>query len=65
MRDNWNLVVNGLNVSLVPYREQFVKKYNKWMQDPELLSSTASECLTLEEEKQMQLSWKEDENSMA
>jgi len=33
------------------------------MRDPELLETTASESLSLEEEYEMQKSWRHDENS--
>lgn len=31
MRDNWSLSVVGSKVALVPYRKQFVEKYNGMM----------------------------------
>ncbi|KAF9573060.1 N-acetyltransferase 9, partial [Lunasporangiospora selenospora] len=53
----------GEKCVLVPYLKRHVEHYNKWMQSPELLEMTASEPLTIEEEYEMQRSWREDENS--
>ncbi|KAI6037674.1 GNAT domain-containing protein [Pisolithus marmoratus] len=47
-------VIKGDKVVLVPYREEHVEKYHQWMSDPRLLTLTASEPLTLEEEYEMQ-----------
>jgi hypothetical protein len=44
----------------VPYREEHVLTYNRWLQDDEILELTCSEKLTLEEEYQNQ---KDCENS--
>lgn len=52
----------GEKVILVPYMKEHVSKYHLWMQDPDLLTATGSEPLTLEEEYQMQLSWTQDPN---
>ncbi len=38
-----------------------MSKYHEWMQDPTLLDATSSEPLTLQEEIQMQTSWREDD----
>ena len=47
----------------VPYQADHVPLYNAWMQTPELLELTASEPLSLEEEYENQVSWREDEQS--
>jgi hypothetical protein len=47
----------------VPYHADHVPLYNAWMQTPELLELTASEPLSLEEEYENQVSWREDEQS--
>ena len=47
-------------VLLVPYRPEHVERYHAWMQDPDLLTATASEPLTLDEEYEMQESWHDD-----
>ena len=60
MRDNWNLEIRGGKVTLVPYTRDKVETYHGWMQDPFLLEMTGSEPMTLEEEYDMQRSWKED-----
>ncbi|OAQ31858.1 acyl-CoA N-acyltransferase, partial [Linnemannia elongata AG-77] len=66
MLDNENLVLVGQKCILVPYLKRHVEHYNKWMQSPELLGKlenmTASEPLTIEEEYEMQESWRVDEN---
>ncbi|KAK4319144.1 hypothetical protein Pmani_009888 [Petrolisthes manimaculis] len=54
--------VCGERVVLVPYRSTHVDKYHCWMQSPHLRDLTASEPLTLEEEYQMQVSWREDDD---
>jgi len=53
-------MVQGMAV-LVPYRPQHVPRYHEWMRDPALLEATASEPLSLEEEYEMQSSWKDDD----
>lgn len=60
MKDNWNLVCCGNNVALVPYSEKFVPNYHKWMTNPEILELTASDSLSLDEEFEMQSTWKND-----
>ncbi|CAO3566874.1 unnamed protein product [Mortierella alpina] len=62
MRTNERTVLVGDKCVLVPYLKRHVDHYNKWMQSPELLEMTASEPLTLEEEYEMQESWRVDEN---
>ncbi|XP_034841407.1 alpha/beta-tubulin-N-acetyltransferase 9 [Maniola hyperantus] len=62
MRVNSNSQIKGLNVFLVPYRNYHVPKYHNWMKSEELQKLTASEPLTLEEEYEMQKSWRDDED---
>ncbi|GJJ76036.1 hypothetical protein EMPS_08395 [Entomortierella parvispora] len=62
MRANERIALVGHKCVLVPYLKSHVEHYNKWMQSPELLEMTASEPLTLEEEYEMQESWRVDEN---
>ncbi|RHZ26644.1 hypothetical protein DYB26_004449 [Aphanomyces astaci] len=52
--------IQGDLVRLVPYAAHHVHKYHNWMKDPFLLEMTASEPLSLEEEQQMQVTWRED-----
>ena len=63
MRINWTTQIVGNNIELVPYRSKFVSQYHQWMQDPYILEMTASETMTLDEEYENQLSWKNDEKS--
>jgi GNAT superfamily N-acetyltransferase len=60
MRDNYNTLIEGERVVLVPYKRKFVEKYHQWMQDTFLQAMTASEPLSLEGEYEMQQSWRED-----
>eukprot|EP00955_Chlamydomonas_euryale_P081671 363611-Chlamydomonas_euryale.AAC.12 len=46
MRANRNLVIDGGSVTLVPYRQEHVDLYHKWMTDPVLQQMTESEPLT-------------------
>uniref|UniRef100_A0A2A4ISG4 N-acetyltransferase domain-containing protein n=1 Tax=Heliothis virescens TaxID=7102 RepID=A0A2A4ISG4_HELVI len=62
MKVNSNTKIVGRNLVLVPYREYHVPRYHEWMQSVELQKLTASEPLTLEEEYEMQRSWREDED---
>uniref|UniRef100_K3WM77 N-acetyltransferase domain-containing protein n=1 Tax=Globisporangium ultimum (strain ATCC 200006 / CBS 805.95 / DAOM BR144) TaxID=431595 RepID=K3WM77_GLOUD len=68
MRANAGLVIVGKNVTLVPYEKEHVPKYHQWMTDPWLQGTlslscdmTASEPLSMEEEYEMQQSWREDD----
>ena len=49
---------------LVPYEKEHVEKYHGWMQSEEILQTTASEPLTIENEYKMQESWREDEDKL-
>uniref|UniRef100_A0A182K2A7 N-acetyltransferase domain-containing protein n=1 Tax=Anopheles christyi TaxID=43041 RepID=A0A182K2A7_9DIPT len=62
MKVNEHLQIIGNNVILVPYESKHVEKYHQWMKSEELQELTASEPLTLEEEYQMQASWRNDED---
>ncbi|ETV69734.1 hypothetical protein H257_14582 [Aphanomyces astaci] len=55
-----DMKIQGDLVRLVPYAAHHVLKYHDWMKDPFLLEMTASEPLSLEEEQQMQVTWRED-----
>ena len=51
--------LHGKRVWLTPYGPRHVPRYHAWMCDPELLSLTCSEPLTLEEEVANQREWEE------
>lgn len=61
MRINSETCLLGERCCLIPYREEHVLNYHRWMQDPQLLESTGSEPLSLDEEYEMQRTWRLDE----
>ncbi|XP_068439472.1 alpha/beta-tubulin-N-acetyltransferase 9 [Clinocottus analis] len=62
MKINENTLLEGNKVVLVPYNAKHVPRYHEWMKSPELQQLTASEPLTLEQEYDMQRSWREDDD---
>ncbi|XP_042382514.1 uncharacterized protein LOC121975142 isoform X1 [Zingiber officinale] len=52
--------LEGEKVILVPYMREHVPTYHGWMQDPAILTATASEPLTLDQEYQVHSSWTHD-----
>ncbi|XP_037611706.1 N-acetyltransferase 9 [Sebastes umbrosus] len=62
MKINENTLLEGTRVVLVPYNAEHVPRYHEWMKSPELQLLTASEPLTLEQEYEMQKSWREDDD---
>ncbi|XP_077407023.1 alpha/beta-tubulin-N-acetyltransferase 9 [Vanacampus margaritifer] len=60
MKINENTLLEGHKVVLVPYNAEHVPRYHEWMKSVELQQLTASEPLTLEQEYDMQRSWRED-----
>ncbi|GMI18561.1 hypothetical protein TrLO_g8942 [Triparma laevis f. longispina] len=50
--------------TLVPYIPSHVPTYNNWMQSPELLETTGSEPLSLDEEYAMCDSWRDDSDKI-
>ncbi|XP_047542317.1 alpha/beta-tubulin-N-acetyltransferase 9 isoform X1 [Vanessa atalanta] len=63
MKINSNTKIIGSKTILVPYREYHVpNRYHNWMQSEELQQLTASQPLSLDEEYDMQKSWREDED---
>ncbi|ETI45731.1 hypothetical protein, variant 5 [Phytophthora nicotianae CJ01A1] len=60
MKANEGVVITGQQVTLVPYEMEHVPKYHNWMKDPWLQEMTASEPLSIEEEFEMQKSWRDD-----
>ncbi|KAM4525688.1 alpha/beta-tubulin-N-acetyltransferase 9 [Fundulus diaphanus] len=62
MKINENTILEGPRVLLVPYNEEHVPRYHEWMKSPELQQLTASEPLSLQQEYDMQKSWREDDD---
>ncbi|XP_040433719.1 N-acetyltransferase 9 isoform X2 [Cygnus olor] len=60
MRINQDTVLQGNRATLVPYTPAHVPRYHRWMQSEELQRLTASEPLSLEQEYEMQRSWRDD-----
>ncbi|KFV12956.1 N-acetyltransferase 9, partial [Tauraco erythrolophus] len=63
MKINQNTVLRGTKATLVPYTSAHVPRYHEWMQSEELQRLTASEPLSLEQEYEMQRSWRDDADS--
>lgn len=59
-----SLAISTSKVLLVPYSTRHVEEYHNWMKDPDLQAATASEPLTIEEEYQMQQSWRTDNDKL-
>lgn len=62
MRKNYETIICGEKVVLVPYRPEHVETYHEWMKSPFLLEMTGSEPLSYEEEVEMQMTWRDDED---
>jgi RimJ/RimL family protein N-acetyltransferase len=62
--DNRDVMVKGKRLLLVPYLPHHVDRYHEWMQRPDLLESTCSEQLTIEEERENQVSWLESKEKL-
>lgn len=63
MKKNWNQIIMGTNIALIPYKKMYVPLYISWMQDEYVRSMTASEDLPEEDWYNIQKSWKIDERS--
>lgn len=64
MRLNEHTKLLGERVILVPYEARHVPRYHEWMSNAALRDLTASEELTLNEEYEMQRSWREDDDKL-
>mmetsp|Transcript_15286 Transcript_15286/g.18407 ORF Transcript_15286/g.18407 Transcript_15286/m.18407 type:complete len:191 (-) Transcript_15286:38-610(-) len=65
MRINEHTRLEGKACILMPYTKDMVDTYNSWMANSEeLRTETESELLTLEEEYEMQASWREDADKL-
>ncbi|KAK5965478.1 Acetyltransferase [Trichostrongylus colubriformis] len=64
MKLNENTKIVGNKVLLIPYEKEHVPKYHKWMEDDEIRRLTGSERLSLEEEYEMQRSWRIDDDKL-
>ncbi|GAA5937035.1 hypothetical protein JCM1841_002783 [Sporobolomyces salmonicolor] len=64
MRLNESTCLYNSRVVLRPYRRWHVPQYHAWMEDETLREQTASERLTLQEEEDMQRSWRLDEDKL-
>ena len=62
MKENYETCLVGDNCVLVPYRPCHVEQYHAWMQNAALLEATGSEPLTLEQEYEMQQTWRRDQH---
>ena len=60
MKENYETCLVGDNCVLVPYRPCHVEQYHTWMQNAALLEATGSEPLSLEQEYEMQQTWRRD-----
>ncbi|CAB3402720.1 unnamed protein product [Caenorhabditis bovis] len=64
MKINEHEKILSEKIILVPYETTHVLKYHQWMEDEEIRRLTGSERLTLEEEYEMQRSWRNDEDKL-
>lgn len=64
MRANATTTLLGRAALLVPYSAAHVAVYHSWMEDAGLREATASERLTLDEEREMQKEWASDDASV-
>merc|ERR1719376_1990067 len=55
-------MIVGTKVILVPYCKHHVAKYHEWMKSEELQHLTGSEPLTLEQEYEMQATWRDSDD---
>ncbi|GAA5897574.1 hypothetical protein JCM8208_003309 [Rhodotorula glutinis] len=64
MRLNEAVTLANDKLVLRPYRRWHVPRYHEWMEDDEVREQTASERLTLEQEFDMQKSWRLDADKL-
>ena len=62
---NEETIITGSKCKLVPYTRDLVEQYHSWfLSYPELLETTGSDLLTLDEEYINQESWRTDESKL-
>ncbi|SPN98988.1 related to N-acetyltransferase [Cephalotrichum gorgonifer] len=59
MKFNEHIAVSTPRLLLVPYEAHHVPRYHTWMKDPEIQELTASEPLSLDEEYENQVEWRQ------
>ncbi|WPH01136.1 Hypothetical protein R9X50_00397100 [Acrodontium crateriforme] len=64
MKVNEETALSTAKLLLVPYSRSHVETYHEWMKDPSLQAATASEPLSLDEEYEMQRSWRTDNDKL-
>lgn len=64
MKLNSNVKIVAKKCILVPYEPCHVAKYHKWMENEEIRRLTGSEQLSLDEEYEMQKTWRNDEDKL-
>ncbi|KAI1328838.1 GNAT domain-containing protein [Xylariaceae sp. FL0255] len=61
---NKDIAISTPKILLVPYDAHHVERYHQWMEDPDVQAATASEPLTLEEERENQQSWRDSHDKL-
>lgn len=64
MPANIGIAISTTSILLVPYESSHVPTYHEWMQEPAIQEATASEPLSIDEEYEMQQSWRQDHDKL-